>query len=168
MEKPPKKKKKICKTVFLKNGVDSDKSWAYFYDLKENVEWEEGVRSKKGFTRKAKSLSFDETKGSPYLFPIICAAISKLTKVEYTIDGIYLNYYETGEMWTPNHSHKGTHQLIISLGGTRTLNVGKRSFEMENGDIILFGSSVHGVPKQPDKKQGRISIATFMTPISSL
>jgi hypothetical protein len=75
---------------------------------------------------------------------------------------IYLNYYENGEMWTPNHSHSGTHQLVISLGCPRTLQVTKKDYRMENGDAILFGSAIHGVPKEVNVKKGRISIATFM------
>ena len=70
-------------------------------------------------------------------------------------------------MWTPNHSHKGTHQLVISLGTSRTLQVGNKDYLMENGDVILFGSSMHGI--KPDQSvNGRISIATFMVPVDSL
>jgi hypothetical protein len=86
-----------------------------------------------------------------------------LTITVYLIQGIYLNYYENGDHHTPNHSHKGTHQLVISLGQTRTLNVGGKDYSMENGDAIIFGGSVHGVPKD-NSVNGRISIATFMVP----
>lgn len=64
-------------------------------------------------------------------------------------------------MYTPNHTHPGTTQLIISLGCTRILNIGKKSYQMNSGDACIFGSSVHGVPKD-DSKDGRISIAVFM------
>ena len=80
----------------------------------------------------------------------------------YQISHIYVNYYKDGNMWTPNHSHKGTHQIVISLGATRQLKVGKKTFDMSSGSAIIFGGSIHGVPKQPDVKEGRISIATFM------
>lgn len=79
--------------------------------------------------------------------------------------GVYLNYYRNGEMWTPNHSRPGTHQLVISLGATRTLEVTKKKIPMKNGDAILFGSATHGVPKEPEITTGRISIATFMRPV---
>lgn len=129
--------------------------------LKESIIWEEGIRSKKGFTRKAKALLMGEY---PLIDEIILDALKKITKNRYLISHIYLNYYVDGNMWTPNHSHPGTHQLVISLGASRNLDIGKKSFLMESGDIILFGSSIHGVPKC-DIKEGRISIATFMTPI---
>jgi hypothetical protein len=67
-------------------------------------------------------------------------------------------------MYTPNHAHKGTHQLIISLGCPRTLQLGKKEFIMENGDAIIFGGSSHGIPRD-NSVTGRISIATFMKPL---
>ena len=67
-------------------------------------------------------------------------------------------------MWTPNHSHKDTHQLVVSLGVTRTLQVGEKKYSMVNGSAIIFGSSIHGVPKDETVTGGRISIATFMVP----
>ena len=77
--------------------------------------------------------------------------------------GLYLNRYRNGEEWTPNHSHKGTKQIVVSFGAMRVLDVGKRQFQMENGDAIIFGSAVHGVPKciQPET---RISLAAFLIP----
>jgi hypothetical protein len=33
---------------------------------------------------------------------------------------------------------------------------------MENGDVAIFGSSTHGVPKNSLITKGRISIAVFM------
>ena len=86
------------------------------------------------------------------------------TNQQFIIMGIYINYYENGEMYAPNHSHKETYQFILSLGVTRTLNVGKKSYLMKNGDGIIFGSSIHGVPKDSSVNNGRISIATFMVP----
>ena len=54
-------------------------------------------------------------------------------------------------------------QVVISLGATRTLIIGKKTFSLNNGDVIIFGSSTHGVPKEPTITNGRISIATFMS-----
>ena len=116
------------------------------------------MRSKKGFTRKAAPLRFGDVEEVDLA---IVKALSQLTDKSYTIRFIYLNYYENGKMWCPNHTHAGTHQLVISLGCDRILQVNKKEFPMSNGDAILFGSAVHGVP--PDESvRGRISIATFM------
>jgi hypothetical protein len=150
-----------CQTKFEKNILDEDRATALYYFLRENIEWEEGIRSKKGFTRKAKDI---QTGQIVEVDNIISEVLTKMSKNKYLILGFYVNYYENGEMWTPNHSHPGTHQLVISLGQTRTLTLGKKSYEMNNGSAIIFGSSTHGVPKD-DSVEGRISIATFMLPL---
>ena len=150
-----------CKTVFKKCMVDEAKALHLYKLLKDSISWEDGIRSRNGFTRKAKYI---QPGANPDIDEVIAIALSQITDVTYCVTGIYLNYYETGEMYTPNHSHKGTHQLIVSLGGKRTLAIGKRKFPMENGDAIIFGASTHGVPKEPNIQEGRISIATFMVP----
>ena len=132
-----------------------------YFHLMKNIEWEDGIKSKKGFTRKAKALDIGDLEEVDNL---ILKVLSEISNTNYFIDGIYLNYHENGEMWTPNHSHKGTHQLVISLGATRILNVSNKSYNMENGDAVIFGSAIHGVPKD-ESTEGRISIATFMTPV---
>jgi hypothetical protein len=133
---------------------------ALYEYLRDNIAWEEGIKSKHGFTRLAKSISLSEY---PELTAVIADVLGEKC-AEYIIHGVYLNYYANGDMHTPNHSHPQTHQLVISLGGTRTLTVGKKSFRMKSGDAILFGSSTHGVSKE-EGASGRISIATFMSKI---
>ena len=151
---------KICETTFKKAVIDHDYGLELYEYLKNGIEWDEGVRSRKGFTRKAKALNIGDI---PEVDEIVALALSSMTNVSYEVYGIYLNYYENGEMRTPNHSHQGTHQLVISLGSPRTLQVAKKDYVMENGDVILFGSAIHGIPKETTDK-GRISIATFMRP----
>lgn len=155
-----------CPTTYLPAVFDNDG----LFDRLKNLPWKEGVRSKNGFTRMAHMV----TQQDPFFNELasligVALATFKLNlglKMggEYTLAGIYVNYYKDGEMYTPNHTHPGTHQLIISLGGTRTLNVGAKSYQMSHGDCILFGSSVHGVPKEPAVKNARISIAAFLIP----
>lgn len=95
-----------CKTVYLENAVDENEALSLFTILKEGVEWEEGVRSKKGFTRKAFSL---HPLDIPILLEVINNCLTSMTKTKYEIVGIYLNLYENGDMFTPNHKHAGTH-----------------------------------------------------------
>lgn len=148
-----------CKTVFKSGVINPDVATDLFNLLKWNIEWEDGVKSRSGFTRKAKPLNYGDIKD---IDDIIDIALISLTNTQYNIEGIYLNYLEDGQMWVPSHSHKGTHQLVVSLGETRTLQVAKKNYSMENGSAIIFGSSVHGVPKD-ESINGRISIATFMS-----
>ena len=151
-----------CKTVFKKGVINVQRATNLYNTLIYDIEWEEGIRSKSGFTRMAKPLGYGQI---PEIDSIINVALSSLTDTQYRIEGIYLNYYENGSSWTPSHTHKGTHQLVVSLGATRTLQINKNNFVMENGDAIIFGSSAHGIHKDPTVTEGRISIATFMVPV---
>lgn len=151
-----------CKTVFKENVFDDTVSQYLYNKLCDEVKWVDGVRSRNGFTRKAYPVDHDSELFQDLLQYIETALLS-LTETNYIILGIYLNYYQDGKMYTPNHSHKGTRQMVISLGESRTLMVGKKEYNTTNGSVIIFGSSVHGVPKS-DTKNGRISIATFMVP----
>lgn len=152
-----------CKTVFLEKAIEIDLANQLYLLLKHNIEWQEGIRSKQGFTRKAKALNIGDI---TEIDDAIVTVLNKITTTNYMINGIYLNYYENENMWTPNHSHKGTHQLVISLGETRTLQVGNKNYDMIGGSAIIFGGSIHGVPKENTPKNGRISVATFMTPVN--
>jgi len=98
----------------------------------------------------------------PILDNCIIKVLSTINNTQSQIYGIYLNYYRNGEDWTPNHSHPGMKQIVISLGADRILTMASNRYNMSNGDVIVFGSSIHGVPKDPNCKTGRISIAMFL------
>lgn len=150
------------KTILKRKSVDPDQATVFYETLKYNIDWEAGIRSRKGFTRKAKAIP-------PGMYSQVDELIEKtlreMTNDKYHILGIYLNYYENGEMYTPNHRHASTSQLVISLGASRLFQLGQKQYQLDNGDAILFGSTVHGVPKDLSCANGRISIATFMQKI---
>ena len=154
-----------CKTHYKTAVLNKYIADEMYNRLLKNIAWDDGVRSKKGFTRKAKSIytGYDMSIDS-----CIYSTLSKLAQYEYSIEGIYLNYYEDGNMWTPNHTHPGSHQMVISLGASRMLKVASKDYLMSNGDAIIFGSAIHGVPKDTVCKEGRISIAVFMTPMRKI
>ena len=139
--------------------IDSSRATSIYSHLKDSVSWEEGVRSKSGFTRLAKAMQL----GDDQIIDELIVDVMNQIRYEGVLLGIYLNYYKDGTHYTPNHSHPGTQQIIISLGTTRTLTVGKTKYSMANGDVAIFGGSIHGVPKEPAVTQGRISVALFVT-----
>ncbi len=153
------------RTEHFKSLLDNDTCLNVFEYLKNNIKWEEGIKSKNGFTRLAKSLDIEE---DDIVYSLIMDCINKLNttsknlkdKNHLAIFGVYLNYYVNGDHYTPNHKHPGTCQIIISLGCNRILQVGKKNYNMENGDVAIFGSSIHGLPKA-ETKESRISIALF-------
>ena len=85
-----------------------------FTILREILPWQEGIKSRKGFTRLACPINFGD-------IPLVDQMIVSVAKnAGITINnalGIYVNYYKNGEMWTPNHAHKESNQVVISLGG---------------------------------------------------
>lgn len=154
-------KRSITKTVHYPAVFDQDTGTAVYEYLKENIVWDDGIPSRReGFTRKAKPLTYDSDDTVKNLLDIALAKIGG----NWDILGVYLNYYRDGNDFTPSHTHNGTSQLVISLGATRHLQLGTKEFALKNGDVIVFGSSAHGVRKEPDVRDGRISIATFMVP----
>lgn len=155
-----------CKTAFQKSVIETKEARRLYVKLRDEIDWEEGIRSRKGFTRLAKALTPGDCKDVDDAIALALEVLSPGKR--YYITGIYLNYYKDGSFYTPNHKHKGTHQLVISLGAKRTLQIGKKDYEMENGDAIVFGESIHGVPKDEEQRRGRISIATFMIPEDNL
>src|SRR3989344_1693554 len=103
------------------------------------------IRSRRtGFTRKARKLAV----GEPLFMELIPYVESVLGVLDrpYIILGLYLNWYENSQSYTPSHNHD-TDQLVISLGATRVLRVGSRDFSMEHGDAVLFGTQPHSVPR---------------------
>ena len=113
-----------------------------------------------GFTRLGKSIGLldDDIVAS-------CVTIA-LEKMDITANvfGCYLNYYKDGSYYTPNHTHPGTVQMVLSFNerdGERKLKVGTKDYLLENGSGIVFCGSSHGIAKE-ENRNGRISIATFM------
>lgn len=156
-------RKKVI-TKYHSNILNPTYSTQIYNYLKDNIQWEEGVRSRiTGFTRLAKALNYGD---NTVIDNAIIEVFNKLNLMnQYQIQGLYLNFYKNGTHHTPSHSHKNQIQLIISLGATRTLRVGTKNYSLNNGDVIIFGSSTHSVPIEPSILNGRISIATFMQPL---
>lgn len=152
-----------CATEYKECVVAPDSAEAAYIYLRDQMQWREGVRSKRGPTRRACPLGPGDDAVVDNLANLAIEALA--TKYNYVVAGIYLNYYEDGGMWTPNHSHPGSHQVVVSLGAERPLTVAGKTFMMKSGSAIIFGSATHGVPKFPTAAGGRISIALFLTPI---
>ena len=154
------KRSTLYKTDIIK---EKDSKELYKF-LKHNVDWGEGIKAKGRFhTRKQCVITENDTIIMKWIKPVITKAIKALTD-EYTykdLQFIYLNYYKDGNDYTPAHSHKDSNQIVISLGAVRTLKIGNKEIEMENGSAVIFGTSVHSVPKEENVKRGRISIALF-------
>lgn len=150
----------IIYTKYHPGLLTIDHATALYEYFKDNIAWEDGIKSRvHGFTRKAKPMQLGM---DPVLDATITTVLTEMKIYRTGIYGVYLNYYRDGNDFTPNHSHPGMKQIVISLGASRQLTMGSSSYEMKNGDVIIFGSAIHGIPKEPRCKEGRISIALFL------
>ena len=144
------------KTKHYKSFFDKTESDCVFEYL-QKIEWHDGIKK----TRKAKMVDLSaEDEFSERIATIVLTVVSELKMNDINILGAYINNYRDGNDHAPTHSHPKQVQIIISFGETRTLIVGKKSYPVGHGDVVVFGSSSHSVPKEKDKKQ-RISIAVF-------
>lgn len=144
-------------TNYIPNIISSDQACALYLFLLKNISWQEGIRTRYGaVTRKAYGLNTMISE-----LEIVTTIITAMG-IRGTILGIYRNYYENGTQYCLMHRHPGTCQLVISLGATRAFKLGNQIYSMNNGDAIVFGSSMHGVLKDESINEGRISIAVFI------
>ena len=145
-------------TVYVPGYLAEERA-EYLYEIARTFLdplWEKGPRSSRLAT--AQSADF---------IPEIGEVIREIVD-EYIprslVYNCYYNLYEDGSMYTPNHSHPGTLQIIISLGpGIRTLKVGKKNYPQHPGTLTIFGSSTHGVAREPHIRDPRIGVAVFCT-----
>jgi hypothetical protein len=164
-------------TEYFTNIFDNEQSDIIFNHLRNNIKWEESIRSKKegnAFTRLGKYINNldedlilkDTVKG---IIKHIGEKSVKNSIKAIGLHGCYLNRYIDGTYWCPNHTHPGTKQIVVSFGAQRTLNVNKVGYKMKLGDGVIFGAASHGVPREEvtkindNVKYERISIALFCT-----
>jgi hypothetical protein len=153
------------KTTYFPEIIDSKTAEVAFDFLKNNTPWVDSIYSKKERKISRKGYSPSVNSGNivdDFIVELIASSLLKIKDVQYDLLGIYVNYYASGTDFCPKHAHKGSIQFVLSLGATRKFSVGKKEYDMKSGDAILFGSSTHGIPIQPEVKDGRISVAVFI------
>ncbi len=150
----------------LQGYIDDATATKLYRYIHDNVAWGAGIKTRTGKpTRLAAPLDLFALLVLLDDFPEVTAKIIKII-TDYSTRpnciGVYINYYRDGTDYTPSHTHKDTTQIVVSLGATRTFTYVKKEVESRNGDVLIFGASAHGVPKDESVTEGRISIALFM------
>jgi hypothetical protein len=155
--------KKKCATTYSPAFLDPEVGLKFYAMLKDSIPWEPVIRDKK-LLSKGKVVELNE-----YLdvLDMVMHCLNSMATRAYAVHSIHLNLYETGAMVFPYSTHQGTHHLIIALGCTRTLFVGKKRYQLNNGDAILFGYGYYRIPEQTTT-EGTILITVFMQPVGSL
>ena len=158
------------KTQYFKELVDQKTADTTLEFLEKNVQWEDSIYSKRKarITRKGYNFTDNGDIIDDYVLQLVTETLKTIEdkiQCKYRLAGIYLNYYPNGESFLPSHSHIGQVQFVISLGATRKLTIGKTEYAVGHGDCVIFGSSAHSIPIEPEVKNSRISIATFLDKI---
>eukprot|EP00930_Biecheleria_cincta_P085260 TRINITY_DN74666_c0_g1_i1.p1 TRINITY_DN74666_c0_g1~~TRINITY_DN74666_c0_g1_i1.p1 ORF type:complete len:394 (+),score=57.06 TRINITY_DN74666_c0_g1_i1:2-1183(+) len=98
--------------------------------------------------------------------PAVDTAIAKIVE-EYQIDdpGAYLlcNRYADGRAFIAPHQHDFW-SATFSFGAPRVFILGQRALILQDGDVLVFGSQRHSVPKMPTCTGERISLSLFWYP----
>lgn len=157
---------KITKTQYFPNLISKDIADSAFEYLKNNIGWYDDIYSyrQSKVSRKAyhADLYGEMNEIDEFIRDLVFTTLKQTQTGEYNVLGSYVNYYLNGTDFAPSHNHPKQVQLVISLGATRKLIVGKKEYDMSSGDVIIFGNSQHEVLMEPEITKGRISIATFM------
>jgi len=158
----------------ITRGVARDSS--LFEVLANSVTWRQGkvmMRDpetgelvlrfdRSGATIPAKRKVADCPKGIPALESLLRRVFAK-ANIHDTQARVVLNFYEDGSKTLNAHRHDFW-TCLVSLGAPRMLEVDHKPYLLEDGDMILFGTQMHGVPAMPDVAEGRISIVVFFHP----
>lgn len=164
-EKVSKSNPKKIRTQLKKKFLDEPSSKELYVLLKKNIQWENSIYSNRQSRITRKGYSVDMTSSNyvdEIIISIVSSAMGSFNISNIRIYGIYVNYYRDGKDWAPSHKHEDSNQLVISLGVTRQLKVGDKTFSLDSGDIILFGKSNHSLLMDESINRGRISIAVFL------
>lgn len=100
--------------------------------------------------------------------PAVDAAITQIVDI-FGIDdpGAYLlcNKYKDGRSFIAPHQHDFW-SATFSFGASRIFLLDKQPILLEDGDVLVFGSQRHSVPKQLDPRQSgeRVSLSLFWYP----
>eukprot|EP00928_Gymnodinium_smaydae_P018976 TRINITY_DN17237_c0_g1_i1.p1 TRINITY_DN17237_c0_g1~~TRINITY_DN17237_c0_g1_i1.p1 ORF type:complete len:386 (-),score=69.64 TRINITY_DN17237_c0_g1_i1:428-1585(-) len=98
--------------------------------------------------------------------PSVDRAIAQLVQ-DYAIDdpGAYLlcNRYKDGRSFIAPHQHDFW-SATFSFGAPRVFLLDKQALVLNDGDVLIFGSQRHSVPKMPHCKEERISLSLFWYP----
>jgi hypothetical protein len=134
--------------------------------LVESVPWNDGVRTRQGKRSRAQcSLELTPDYVQESVMGFVERAFESVHGTVTVACSVYLNYYNNGNDFCPKHKHDETRQIIISLGGTRTMFINGIAHELTNGSVVAFGSEYHEIKRQPTST-GRISIAVFYRLVS--
>lgn len=76
---------------------------------------------------------------------------------------LFSNWYKDGNTSIAAHCHDFW-SAILSFGATRIFLLDDQPLLLGEGDLLVFGTQRHSVPKMPGVAEGRVSVAIFWHP----
>jgi hypothetical protein len=73
------------------------------------------------------------------------------------------NWYPDGKTSIAPHNHDFW-SAILSFGESRVFMLDGQPLMLGDGDLLVFGTQRHSVPKMPEVSEGRVSVAVFWYP----
>lgn len=135
--------------------------------------WQQAVLRKRNYETGEVTITNTASSRQDCTFPTLKTGVpqvdSVIDRVRQDFDikdpGAYLmcNWYPDGQTNIAPHSHDFW-SAILCFGASRVFMLDNEPLLLNNGDLLVFGTQKHSVPRMPDVQEGRISVAIFWYP----
>jgi len=156
----------------LRRKYMSDSSGMY-EECAAAMPWRQAVLRKRNYETGEVTITNVASNRQDCTFPRLRTGIPRLDSVlqrikeDYEINdpGAYLmcNWYPDGNTNIAPHQHDFW-SAILSFGESRVFTLDWQPLLLGDGDLLVFGTQRHSVPKMPSVKSGRLSVAIFWYP----
>mmetsp|Transcript_13885 Transcript_13885/g.34001 ORF Transcript_13885/g.34001 Transcript_13885/m.34001 type:complete len:1002 (-) Transcript_13885:149-3154(-) len=161
--------------VEIKRGFAADPD--IYKEILHHAEWKSAAARTRDFRTGSQLVKYDKegkmklqgNQNAKYqhgLSPAFDKALQKLFAlygIEGRTSGIGLNWYPDGQSVLGSHRHD-CWTALFSFGEERILTIDKTPLLCRDGDMVIFGTQRHGVPKMPEISEGRITVPIFFYP----
>mmetsp|Transcript_67145 Transcript_67145/g.181510 ORF Transcript_67145/g.181510 Transcript_67145/m.181510 type:complete len:419 (-) Transcript_67145:168-1424(-) len=135
--------------------------------------WRQAVLRKRNYETGEVTITNIASNRQDCTFPTLRTGIARLdcvlqrVKTDFQIrdPGAYVicNWYPDGSTNIAPHQHDFW-SAILSFGASRVFTLDWQPLLLGDGDLLVFGTQRHSVPKMPSVKAGRVSVAVFWYP----
>eukprot|EP00746_Dinoflagellata_sp_MGD_P122483 gnl/MRDRNA2_/MRDRNA2_57360_c0_seq1.p1 gnl/MRDRNA2_/MRDRNA2_57360_c0~~gnl/MRDRNA2_/MRDRNA2_57360_c0_seq1.p1 ORF type:complete len:417 (+),score=74.96 gnl/MRDRNA2_/MRDRNA2_57360_c0_seq1:93-1343(+) len=135
--------------------------------------WQQAVLRKRNYETGEVTITNTASSRQDCCFPTLRTGLprvdSVIDRVRQDFDirdpGAYLmcNWYPDGNTNIAPHQHDFW-SAILCFGASRVFMLDNEPLLLNSGDLLVFGTQKHSVPRMPDVQEGRISVAIFWYP----
>lgn len=135
--------------------------------------WEQAVLRKRNYETGEVTITSIASSRQDCSFPTLMTGVPRVDEAvqrvcqEFDIcdPGAYLlcNWYPDGNTNIASHQHDFW-SAILCFGAPRVFMLDNQPLLLGDGDLLVFGTQKHSVPKMPEVQDGRISVCIFWYP----